>query len=216
MDLLQPMVTGAAITVVLTIASSAVAVLCAVVAGLARLSRSRPVRWLAVGYVEFFRGSSMLVQLFWLYFVLPHLGMSLSPITAGILGIGLNAGAYGAEMVRSAILAVPKGQYEAAIALNMSPFTRFWRIIAPQALAIMLPAWGNNFINILKATSLVSLITIHDLTYVGTTLNAMTYRTLEIFGAILIIYYVLGRWIIVPGMRYLERRATAGILRAVR
>ena len=204
---------GTAITVVLTVASSLVAVARALAAGLGKLNGAAPVRWLAIGYIEFFRGSSMLVQLFWLYFVLPQLGVSLSPMTAGVLGVGLNAGAYGAEVVRAAILAVPKGQHEAAIALNMSRATRFWRVTAPQALVIMLPAWGNNFINIMKSTSLVSLITIHELTYVGTTLNAMTYRTLEIFGGILLIYYILGRWLIVPGMRYLERRVTAGILR---
>lgn len=216
MELLQPMLMGTAITVVLTVASSLVAVLCAIAAGLAKLSPVAPLRWAAIGYIEFFRGSSMLVQLFWLYFVLPQLGVDLSPMTAGILGVGLNAGAYGAEIVRAAILAVPKGQYEAAVALNMSRSTRFWRVVAPQALAIMLPAWGNNVINIMKSTSLVSLITIHDLTYVGTTLNAMTYRTLEIFGAILLIYYALGRWVIVPGMRYLERRSAAGTVRPVR
>lgn len=216
MELLQPILMGTAITVVLTVASSVLAVACALAAGVAKLSPMAPVRWIAIGYIEFFRGSSMLVQLFWLYFVLPQLGVSLPPMTAGILGVGLNAGAYGAEVVRAAILAVPKGQHEAAIALNMSPATRFWRVTAPQALAIMLPAWGNNFINIMKSTSLVSLITIHDLTYVGTTLNAMTYRTLEIFGAVLLIYYVLGRWLIVPSVRYLERRASAGIARPVR
>ncbi len=216
LELLQPILMGTAITVMLTVGASLVAVACAMTAGIAKLSDSPPVRWLAVGYIEFFRGSSMLVQLFWLYFVLPQLGVDLSPMTAGILGVGLNAGAYGAEIVRAAVLAVPRGQYEAAVALNMSPATRFRRIVAPQALVIMLPAWGNNFINIMKSTSLVSLITIHDLTYVGTALNAMTYRTLEIFGAVLLIYYLLGRWVIVPGMRYVERRATAGVSRPIR
>lgn len=216
MEFLQPLAMGTAITALLTVAASAVSVVCAVAAGLAKLSDNKAARWISIGYIEFFRGSSMLVQLFWLYFVLPQLGIDLDPMTVGILGIGLNAGAYGAEIVRSAVLAIPKGQYEAALALNMSPLTRFWRVIAPQAYVIMLPSWGNNFINILKSTSLVSLITIHDLTYVGTTLNTMTYRTLEIFSAILVIYYILGRWIIVPGMRYLERRASAGIRGAAR
>lgn len=208
---------GTLVTLQVTLFGSMVAIAVALVVGLLRLAPLRPIRWLAISYIEFFRGSSVLVQLFWWYFVLPHFGILLPAMTVGIIGIGMNVGAYGAEVVRAAIQSVPKGQYEAAIALNMSPATRMRRIIVPQAVIAMLPPWGNLLIELLKATALVSLITLHDLAFVGQRLNSTSpeIMTLEIFGAVLFIYYLIGRGLITPVVRRLEQRLSRGLVRKV-
>jgi polar amino acid transport system permease protein len=167
------------------------------------------VRWLAIAYIEVFRGTSALVQLFWLFFVLPHFGITLDPIPVAILALGLNVGAYGAEVVRGAVLAVPRGQYEAAIALNMTPLTRMRRIILPQAIVAMIPPWGNLFIELLKATALVSLITVADLTFRAYQLNQATLQTVQIFLLVLVMY--LGIALVITFlMRGLERRVARG------
>lgn len=209
-DFIPGLLEGAWVTIQITVMAAGVAVAAAMVAGLARLSSIKPIRWIATVYVEIFRGTSALVQLFWLYFVLPHFGISLSATTVAVLGLGLNVGAYGSEVVRSCIQAVPKGQYEAAIALNMSRPLMMRRIIIPQAVVAMLPPWGNLFIELLKATALVSLITITDLTFRAYQLNQVTLRTVEIFTLVLIVYLALSLLITI-GMRALERRFGADL-----
>jgi polar amino acid transport system permease protein len=103
--------------------------------------------------------------MFWFYFALPHFGIVLPAFAVAVITMGLNYGAYASEIVRSSILAIPKGQTEAAIALNMTPRQRMWRVILPQAFRLMLPGFGNISIELLKGTALVSLITLNDLTY---------------------------------------------------
>ena len=205
---------GMLITVTVTLEAAVLAVVVALIAGLGRLSSFAPLRWLAVTYVELFRGTSLLVQLFWWFFVLPlpPFEIYMSALTVAVLGIGLNVGAYGAEVVRAAIIAVPKSQVEAAIALNLSAFTRMRRIILPQALIAMLPPWGNLFIELLKGTALVSLITLNDLTFRATQLNTVTFRTIEIFTMAMIMYFLLSQ-IIAFAMRRLEAWASRGIVR---
>ncbi len=214
MDLIVPLLRGARVTIEIAALASLVAIAVGLVVGLARLAPWRAVRALAVCYVELFRGTSLLVQLFWWFFVLPHFGIFLAPETVGIFGIGMNIGAYGAEVVRGAIRAVPRAQHEAAIALNMPPALRMRRIILPQAFRAMLPPWGNLLIELLKGTSLVSLITLHDLTFVAAQLNVATFRTLEIFSLVLVLYYLLARGVITPAVRWLERRASRGWVRS--
>jgi polar amino acid transport system permease protein len=208
-EFLPPLLEGAWVTVQITVAASALAVVCGLIAGLGKMSPWWPVRWLAIAYIEVFRGTSALVQLFWLFFVLPHFGITLDPIPVAILALGLNVGAYGAEVVRGAILAVPRGQYEASIALNMSPLTRMRRIILPQAMIAMIPPWGNLFIELLKATALVSLITVGDLTFRAYQLNQATLQTVQIF--LLVLFMYLGIALVITYlMRGLERRMTRG------
>jgi polar amino acid transport system permease protein len=209
-EFLPGLLEGAWVTIQITVAACLLAVVCGLLAGLAKISPWRPVRWLAIAYIEIFRGTSALVQLFWLFFVLPHFGVTLDPIPVAILTLGLNVGAYGAEVVRGAVLAVPRGQYEAAIALNLSPFTRMRRIILPQAMIAMIPPWGNLFIELLKATALVSLITVSDLTFKAYQLNQATLRTVEIFLLVLVIYLGIAM-VITFFMRALERRARRGL-----
>src|SRR5690606_1728024 len=180
-DLLPGLLQGALVTIEITVLASILAVLCAFVAALAKLYGPLPLRWLAAAYIEIFRGTSALVQLFWLFFVLPQLGVTLSPMSSAILALGLNIGAYGAEVVRGGINGVSREQWEASIALNMSRALAVRRIILPQAVIAMIPPWGNLFIELLKATSLVSLITISDLTFRAQQMNQATFRTVEIF-----------------------------------
>jgi polar amino acid transport system permease protein len=125
-------------------------------------------------------------------------------MTAGILVLGLNTGAYGAEVVRGAIHAVPMGQKEAAVALNFSPFQRMRRVIVPQALVAMIPPAGNLLIELLKNTALVSLITLSELTFAAQTLRADTLRTTEIFGLVLLLYFAVALFLTFC-MRQLER-----------
>lgn len=213
LEFLPALLKGAVVTVQITVAASCVAIAIGVVVGLGKLSALAPIRWLSIGYIELFRGTSLLVQLFWWFFVLPHFGINLAPMLVGILGIGMNVGAYGAEVVRGAIQAVPRGQYEAALALNMSPTVRMRRIILPQATLMMLPPWGNLLIELLKGTALVSLITLHDLTFMAHAETMRTFRTVEIFTLVLIMYYILGRLIITPGVRWLEVQMSRGLTR---
>ncbi|OGG56154.1 MAG: ectoine/hydroxyectoine ABC transporter permease subunit EhuC [Candidatus Handelsmanbacteria bacterium RIFCSPLOWO2_12_FULL_64_10] len=210
LDLLPFLLSGAVVTVELTVGAAGVACVAASLAGLGRLSRRRPVRWLAGTYIEAFRGTSALVQLFWAYFALPLVGISLDAMTAGVLALGLNTGAYGAEVVRGAIRAVPQGQHEAALALNLTNAQKMRSVILPQALVAALPPAGNLLIEMLKNTSLVSLITISELTFRGQMLRAETLRTVEIFGLLLIVYFLLAL-LITSGVRALERRLSFGM-----
>lgn len=205
LDLLPALLRGAGVTAQITVVSAALAFLTAFAAGLGRLSRYRLIRAVAGLYVEFFRGTSLVVQLFWLYFALPLLGIRLPAMVAAVLALTLNFGAYGSEVVRGAITAVPRGQTEAAIALNMTPAQRLWRVILPQALPIMLPAFGNQLIELLKSTALVSLITISDMTFQGVSLRTTTLRTTEVFVWLLILYFLMA-YVLTLGMRRLEQR----------
>jgi polar amino acid transport system permease protein len=182
---------GAAATLQLAALGAGLALVMAFAAGLARLSPRRALRWPAAVYVETFRGTSLLVQLFWLYFVLPGFGISLSAMAAGVLGIGLNYGAYGAEVVRGAVAATPRGQVEAARSLGLRPVPAFLRVILPQAALAMIRPWGNLMIQLLKATSLVSLIAIEEITFVAYQLNQLTVRTAEIFALVLVLYFLM-------------------------
>lgn len=196
---------GAFITIQQTALASILAVLIAVVMGIMRLSQNMAIRGTATVYIEIFRGTSLLVQLFWIFFVLPLFGITLEKFTAGFIAVGMNLGAYGAEVVRGAIQSVPRGQYEAALALNMSPAQRMRRIILPQAILIMLPPWGNLFIELLKGTALVSLISVTDLMFQAKQINGSTFLSAEAFGTALILYYIMARFAVTPGMRWLER-----------
>lgn len=200
---------GIGVTITLTILSAILALILGFAAGLARRSRYFIVRGIANIYVEVFRGTSLLVQLFWIYFVLPMFGLTLSAMTAAVLAIGLNYGAYVSEVVRSGIESVPEGQTEAGVALNMSKQQRMRRVILPQAFILMLPNLGNQLIELFKSTSLVSLITLTDLTYQANLLNGSTLETTKIYTALLLIYFLLA-WPLTKGMEMLERKLTEG------
>ena len=211
-EYLPELLRGMTVTVQIALGGAVLALVAAFVAALCKLYAPPPLRWLASAYIELFRGTSALVQLFWLFFVLPHFGITLEPLSVGIRALGLNVGAYGAEVVRGAINGVARGQWEAATALNMSRGQTLRRIILPQAIVAMIPPWGNLFIELLKATSLVSLITLADLTFKAQQINQQTLRTAEIFTLVLLAYLALSVLITV-GMRALERHMARGLRR---
>lgn len=201
---------GALVTLQLTVMGCALAVVAAFAAGLGRVSRFRAIRMLATTYIEFFRGTSIFVQLFWAYFVLPFAGITLTPMQAGVLALGLNVGAYGAEVVRGAIKAIGREQREACVALNLTRRQAMRHVILPQALPLMLPTFGNNAIELLKGTAVVSLISLNDMTFQAQVVRAQTGSTLIPFVTILVLYFVMA-WVISRGMRWLEHRVTSGL-----
>ncbi|MBB6450695.1 polar amino acid transport system permease protein [Geomicrobium halophilum] len=186
----------------------------AIVAGLMRTSKLAVVRIVATIFVELFRGTSLLVQMFFFAFVFP----ALTPFTpslflAGGLALGFNYGAYASEVVRGAVLSVPEGQKEAAISLNMSKVQRMRFVILPQAIRIMLPGIGNNSIELLKGTSLVYFISLADMTYRADILrgaNTALSSQIEIYTYLLFTYFVLALPLIFL-TRWLEKRASKGV-----
>ncbi|MGY6270215.1 ectoine/hydroxyectoine ABC transporter permease subunit EhuC [Achromobacter denitrificans] len=204
-ELAPPLLEGLGVTLQVMAGAVVLAVPLALAAGICRLSALRPLRWIASIYVEVFRGTSALVQLFWFYFVLPLFGVQLPAMLVGIVVLALNAGAYGAEVVRGAIRAVPPGQREAGIALNLTRGQIMRRIVVPQAVPAMLPPAGNLLIELLKNTALVSLVTITDLTFRGQLLRSETLRTTEIFTLMLLLYFAVAL-LITAAVRLLERR----------
>lgn len=210
-EFLPTLLRGAWVTLEITLLAIILSAILSFAVGLMRISKYRTFRALAAVYVEVLRGTSLLVQLFWLYFALPMLlNIQIPALAAAVLALGLNYGAYGSEVVRSAILSVPKGQYEAATALNMSGWLRMRRIILPQALPLMLPAFGNLQIELLKGTSLVYLITLTDLTYQGMVLRSYdSSKTAEIFAMMLILYFILS-YALTLILRFVERRSVRG------
>ena len=201
---------GALVTIELTIMGSVLALIMAFLAGLGRLSRYFAVRALATAYIEFFRGTSIFVQLFWVYFVLPFAGLTLTPLQAGVLALGLNVGAYAAEVVRGAIQSVGKEQYEACVALNLGRWQCMRHVILPQAVLVMLPTFGNNAIELMKGTAVVSLISLADMTFQAQVVRAQTGSTAVPFLTILLLYFLLAS-LISLGTRGLERRLTRGL-----
>jgi polar amino acid transport system permease protein len=201
---------GALVTIQLTLMGCALALVMAFLGGLGRLSRFAAVRALATAYIEFFRGTSIFVQLFWAYFVLPFMGITLTPLQAGVLALGLNVGAYGAEVVRGAVQSIGKEQFEACVALNLSRYQTMRHIILPQALLIMLPTFCNNAIELLKATAIVSLISLSDMTFQAQVVRAQTGNTLVPFATILVLYFLMAL-AISTAMRALERRMARGL-----
>ena len=196
---------GVLVTIKVTALSAVLAFVMSFVGGLGRLARQRLLRWIAGAYIELFRGTSLLVQLFWVYYVFPMFGVSVGPFVAGVAVLGLNLGAYGSEVVRGGIQAVPAGQRDAAVALDFSPAQRFWRIIMPQAVPLMLPPFGNLLIVLLKASSLVSLVTLADLTFAADNLRSTYGHTVLIYGIVLVLYSIMSA-ILTAGMRLIEAR----------
>lgn len=195
---------GIWVTLLVTFLSIGLAVPLAFVVAVARDSRIPIFTWSAGLYVELFRGTSALVQLFWAFYVLPFFGINLPPLAAGVLVLGLNEGSYFSEVVRACLKAVPAGQTEAAVTLHLSPVYRFFRIILPQALPIMIPPFGNALVTTLKFTALVSLVTIQDLSFRAEMIRTSLGGGGAVFGIVLVIYFILAV-ILGAGVKLLER-----------
>lgn len=196
---------GIFLTLQLTVLGAAGAFALSVILGLAARAPYIVVRFVARVVIEFFRGTSLLVQLFWLFFVLPLLGWELTPLFCGVLALSLNYGAYGAEVVRGSIASVPKGQHEAVSALSLSPARGMFKVIFPQAWSLMIPSLSNLLIQLLKGTAIVYTITLYDLFYQMEELRKTT-GTWYAFIVGLLIYFVIA-WVLVQFMKALEARA---------
>jgi polar amino acid transport system permease protein len=208
---------GLPYTLIATIGGIALTIVLSFVAGLALLS---PVKWVRVVsriYVEGLRGTSEVVQLFWIFFALPVLvGFEFIPIWGGVAVLGLNHGAYGAEIVRGAVQSVPKAQYEGALALSLSPAQRMRRVILPQAVAEMIPPFNNLFIQLLKSTAILSFVFIPEITRQATEVLIPNFNpwVLQIM-LLLLLYYLVLSLIITAVMRMLERATAARLGRRV-
>jgi polar amino acid transport system permease protein len=213
---------GLATTVEVAALSAVFATVISLVAGIARSSHIRVVRIVAGTYIEIFRGTSAIVQLYFAYYVLPLAGISLSPIVSGVAVLSLAIGAYGSEIVRGGLAAVPATQTDAATMLGMGPWLRLRRVLLPQALVTILPPFGTLMIDLIKATSLLSLITIHDLAYQAENLRQLSggAESLRIYTTTMVLYFVLSM-AVTAVIRLLERntqhpRSARGFRRATR
>jgi polar amino acid transport system permease protein len=200
-DLLQ----GALTTISVSLLAYALALIGGLAFGLARLSPFLAVRAVATVYVQFIRGTPLLLQLFSIYYVLPYAGIVLSPFASGVLGLAINYSAYMAEVFRSGIQAVAAGQREAGQSLGMSRRLLMRRIILPQAFRIVIPPIGNFFVAIFKDSALVSVITMRDLMFTGELLASATFKHFEIFGMVAIIYFCIS-YPVAKFVEYIEAR----------
>lgn len=183
----------------------------AIALGVVSLSSSRLARAAVRVYVEVLRGVSAIILIIWIYYALPLFGIRLTAMQAGVLALGLNLSAYGTEIVRGAIQSIPKGQTEAAIAINLSTPQRLWSVILPQAMVGVLPPYGNLLIEVMKASALVSLISLSDLTQQAQNMRQLREAsTVEIFTAVLLIYFAISLGITAV-VRLLERRFGRGL-----
>ena len=183
---------GAIVTVEITAISLVLGCFLGLLVGLGRLDRSkRLIYGICTAYVTFIRGTPLLVQLFLLFFGLPQFDILLPAFLCGVLGLGIYSGAYVSEIVRGAIQSIDKGQMEAARSLGMSSGKAMRTIILPQAVVRMIPPLGNEFIALIKNSALVSLLTIADLMHEGQKIISVSYRSLEVYIAVALVYLVL-------------------------
>ena len=200
------LIMGAAVTVQITVLSVAVGVVIGLVMGVARISGLRLLKAAAAVYVDFFRGTPLLVQIFLIYFAIPAItGQRMDPFFAAIAACGANSGAYVAEIFRAGIQSIDEGQMEAGRSLGMTWMQTMRYIIIPQAFKRVIPPLGNEFIALLKDSSLVSVIGFEELTRRGQLIIARTYGSLEIWASVAIIYLVM-TLTIARFVAYLERR----------
>ncbi|MGW6460159.1 ectoine/hydroxyectoine ABC transporter permease subunit EhuC [Streptomyces sp. NPDC055078] len=205
------LLSGIWVTVQLTVYSAALAGALAFVSGLARTHRLWIVRFIAGAYFEIFRGTSALILMFWIFFVLPlGFGWQLVPMWAAVLALGLGYGAYGSEVVRGAVSAVAREQREAGIALSFTPAQQLRKIILPQAWPEMIPPFNNLLIELLKGTALVSIMGVSDIAFGAALVRNATGQSAPVYTVILVMYFVLA-FVLTRGMRALERHAKAGI-----
>lgn len=182
---------GIGVTLKITFAAIALAVPVAFILAFGRMSSWAVLRWPAGFVIETFRGTSAVVQLFWAFYVLPFFGINLSPMTAGIIVLGLNEGSYFSEVVRTSLKSIPVGQREAATALHLPRIYTFFHVDLPQALPVMVPPFGNSLVLMLKFTALVSLVTIQDLSFRAGLIATSIGTSGTVYGITLVLYFIM-------------------------
>ncbi|MFC3577767.1 ectoine/hydroxyectoine ABC transporter permease subunit EhuC [Streptomyces yaanensis] len=201
-------------TIQLLVLSALLAAAVSFTVGIARTHRRWIVRFLAACYTEVLRGTSALIMIFWVFFVLPlAFGWQLVPMWAGTLALGLTYGAYGAEIVRGALNAVDPAQREGGIALSFTPGQRMRKILLPQAVPEMIPSFCNLLVELLKGTALVSIMGMGDLAFSGNLVRLALQESAQIYAYILIVYFAIA-FLLTRLMRALERRLKAGVGKA--
>ncbi|TYB83174.1 amino acid ABC transporter permease [Maritimibacter fusiformis] len=197
---------AAVVTIELSVLTTILGLIMGSLGAAARLSRFAALRWIGAAYVSVIRGTPALIQLFILYFGGPQIGIQLDAFSAGVIGLGVNIGAYMTETIRGAIIAIDKGQREAARTLGMSQVQSFRKVVLPQAARLMIRPLGVNINALIKGTALVAPISVIELTYTAQRYIGSTYKPFEMFllaGVLyMVIIYVTGR-----GIAWLDRRA---------
>ena len=201
---------GIGLTVALWLVSFAFAMSAGLLIGIARGSRVRWLNWAATFYIELFRNIPLLVQLIWFYFAFPVLsGIKLAPFTAATIGFSLNSSAYCAELYRSGMQSIGRGQWEGAHALGMTYTQALRRIILPQAIRRMIPAFTNRAVELAKSTSIASVLEVPELMYQARELSSATFLPLETFAVVSVIYFLL-IYPVTWASSVLERRLAVG------
>jgi polar amino acid transport system permease protein len=205
LEILPALLQGLKVTVQATIMGILVAMTLGLVLAMARRSPRKLISWPVGGLVEGVRSTPLLAQLFFLYFVLPEFGIVLSPLVIGVLGLGIHYACYTSESYRAGIESVPSGQWEAAVALNMSQATRWRYVVLPQAVPTVIPALGNYLVAMFKEAPLLSTVTVLELLAVARSIQSVTFRGLEPFTMAGLLFLAVS----IPAsilVRYLERR----------
>jgi His/Glu/Gln/Arg/opine family amino acid ABC transporter permease subunit len=209
---LGPLFAGLLLTIELTVIVIVLSLVFAMLVALAGRSRFAPLRWIVRTYVEIMRGTPLLLQLIYIYYVLPEVGIRLSAFAAGTLGLTLNYSAYLSEVYRGGIQAVPRGQHDAAAALGMTGPLAMRRIILPQAVRIVIPTLGNYFISLFKDTALCSVVSIQEVVFTAQIVAARNFQYFTLYTVVGIMYFVVS----FPAARlvsYLERLTRRGYRR---
>jgi ectoine/hydroxyectoine ABC transporter permease protein EhuD len=209
---LPALLEGLKITVELTFIVIVISLILGVFVALGRLSKNRGLRIVTGFYVDFMRATPLLLQLIYIFFVLPTVGIRLDPFVASVVGLSLNYSAYLSEVYRSGIQAIPRGQLDAAAALGMRPSLTMRRIILPQAIRIVIPTLGNYFVALFKDTSLASALTLQELLFSGQIIISRTYDYFTIYTMVLVLYFLVGYPALIL-VRYLEKLTKAGYRR---
>jgi His/Glu/Gln/Arg/opine family amino acid ABC transporter permease subunit len=184
---------GAWMTVWLTVTTMAIALPGGLLLALMRLSPLRLISGTATAFVEFFRATPLILQIYWVYYVLPaYFDVRLSQLSTAVVGLACNISAFNSETFRAGIVSIRQGQWNAGLALGMARSEVFLRIVLPQALMRVLPALASTWVSLFKDTSLVSIISVAELSYVSLQLRAETYRILEVLTAMAALYWLMG------------------------
>ena len=200
---------GLLMTVFLTILSGGTSLIAGVFVALAKMSKRKWLSFITGAYVTLIRATPLLVQLIFIYYALPFIGIRLNPLSAAYIGLCLNVSAYLSEVYRGGIEAVPKGQRDAAYALGMKHSTAMRRVIFPQAFRNLIPTLGNYMVSLFKDTSLASVVTIQELMFKGQIIAAQNYDYMTIYSMVFILYFIVG-YPSIKGVNFLEKRMKTG------
>jgi His/Glu/Gln/Arg/opine family amino acid ABC transporter permease subunit len=184
---------GAAMTIFLTVATMAIAIPGGLTLAFLRMSRFGLVRAPTMAFVEFFRATPLILQVYWVFYVLPaSVGWRLSALETGLAALAMNVSSFNSETFRAGILSIRPGQRHAALALGMSGVQVMWYVVLPQAISRVLPALASTWVSLFKDTSLVSTITVMELSYVSLQIRSQTFRVLEVLTAMAALYWLMG------------------------